>query len=178
MRADVDVLRVAGDRPRRADVRRRCQRDHVRDRVEAELARQVKDERRHGQTDNVVDEERRQDAGEEDGDRQEAHGGPDPSEGQGRDPLEEAGEAEEAHHDHHAKEQGQRSIVDALRADGLLEADEASHQHQRGTDESYPRAIHAEPRHLADGQSDIRERKQDAGQPDRQVILQPSPRQP
>ena len=57
MRTDVDVLRVAGDRSRRADVCRRCQGDQVRNGVESQSPGQVEHQGRQGEAHDVVDEE-------------------------------------------------------------------------------------------------------------------------
>ena len=55
--ADHDVLRVAGDRGRGADVRRHRDREEIRRRLPLQVQRQLQHERRQHEADRVVDQE-------------------------------------------------------------------------------------------------------------------------
>ena len=66
MGADIDVLRIAGDRAGRADVGRRRQADQMGQGVELQPPGDVQHQRRQGHANDVVDQKRRQQAGQAD----------------------------------------------------------------------------------------------------------------
>ena len=151
--ADHHVLRIAGDRRRRADIRRHRHRQQIGHRIAPQAERQFQHQRRHHQADRVVHQEGREHAGHHDDRRQQqqrpVHVARDPGVDQG----EEAGDAQIGDHDHHAEQQRDGAEIDRLVR--FLQRHDAGGHHQAGADQRDAGAVDRQPRHLADRQRQI-----------------------
>jgi hypothetical protein len=129
--ADHHVLRIAGDRRCRPDIRGHCDREQVGNRVASQRPHQVDDQRRQHEADRVIDEKRREDAR----DRRDCGKQHQRAVCAAHDPRarhqKEAREAKVGNHDHHPKQQGQDVEIDRLV--GFVERERTAGDRQRRT---------------------------------------------
>ena len=152
---------IAGDRGDAADVRAGGQRQQVRQWLVSSRARQFDQDGREHQADRVVDEQRREDAaGENDRDQQE-RGVADVITDDLRRRVEESRHAQVRDEHHHAEEQHQGPEVDM--PVGIVERGDAGGNHQRRADDGGARAIDFEEGRAAEGQDEVGEEEDGAG---------------
>lgn len=148
----------------RAEVGGDRQPNQVRLRVEAETHGQVQDQRRERDADHVIDQECGQHAGEEHGRGEERERRPYARQRPRRQPIEEVRQPEEADDDHHAEQERDGGKIDGI--NGLLEGEQPTGEHQRGTDPGDARAVHAQPWHSPCRQAQVGQGKEGNRQPE------------
>lgn len=152
--ADDQVLRVAGDGGRRADVGGRRQADQVGNGIAPQPPRQVDHQRCEHQADRVIEEQRRQHPRREDHQRQQNARRACRLNHALADQLKEAADAQVGVNHHHRAEQQQRRQVDSCECCFLR--NRADRDQHRRADQRDRRAIHLQARHTADRHTRIR----------------------
>ena len=151
--ADHDVLRVAGDRRGRPDIRGHRHRQQVRERPASHRQRQFEHQRGQHQTDRVVDQEGGKDAGGRDHRAEQDHRASRPLHDPGGGGGEEAREPQAGDDDHHAEQQRDRIEVDRLV--GVFERQGARCDHQAGADQRDAGPVDVHAGHPADRERQI-----------------------
>ena len=173
---DQHVLRIAGDRCRRADVGGHRHREQIRHRIAAEGEGEVEHQRRQDQADRVIDEERGGDARHHDDGGEERDRPVRTCRHPGGGEREETGEPQVGDHDHHPEQEGDGVDVDG--PIGRRQGHGARSHHQAGADQRDARPVDGEARHPADRQGKVARGENPAGgdAPGRFIVGRHQPR--